>query len=166
MTFWKLYPATRYWGVIMVSRWLSVCLSICHPSICSFFFFPEDKLSKCQWIFTKLGVCIDIVKIVIWQISSIFDRVICPRYVCFHFWRITLVNINGFSPKLMRALILWRSGLDCCWTNFINFWQCYLPPTRPYFQFLTMTFVNINGFSPNLVCALILWRSALGLLMY
>ena len=48
------------------------------------FSFPDDNLSKRQWIFTKLGMCIDIVEI--WfgiangQISSIFDGVICPRY--------------------------------------------------------------------------------------
>ena len=27
----------------------------------SVFFFPDDNLSKYQWIFTKLGMCIDIV---------------------------------------------------------------------------------------------------------
>ena len=45
------------------------------------FSFPDDNLSKHQWIFTKLGICIDNVEI--WfgiangQISSIFDGVIC-----------------------------------------------------------------------------------------
>ena len=49
--------------------------SVC-PPLCHF-----QMINKCQWIFTKLGLCIDIVKI--WfgifngQISSIFDRVIC-----------------------------------------------------------------------------------------
>ena len=48
------------------------------------FSFPDDNLSKRQWIFTKLGMCIDIVEI--WfgiangQILSIFDGVICPRH--------------------------------------------------------------------------------------
>ena len=48
------------------------------------FSFPDDNLSKHQWIFTKLGMCIDIVEI--WfgiangQISSIFDGVICWRH--------------------------------------------------------------------------------------
>ena len=48
------------------------------------FSFPDDNFSKHQWIFTKLGMCIDIVEI--WfgiangQISSIFDEVICPRH--------------------------------------------------------------------------------------
>ena len=48
------------------------------------FSFPDDNLSKHQWIFTKLGMCIDIVEIWFWiangQISSIFDGVICPRH--------------------------------------------------------------------------------------
>ena len=48
----------------------------------SVFSFHDDNFSKCQWIFTKLGVCIDIMET--WfgisdgQISSSFDRVICP----------------------------------------------------------------------------------------
>ena len=47
------------------------------------FSFPDDNLGKHQWIFTKLGMCIDIVEI--WfgianvQITLNFDRVICPR---------------------------------------------------------------------------------------
>ena len=50
------------------------CLSIVHLSI---FLFPDDNLSKYQWIFTKFGMCIYIVEI--WfgiadgQISSNFD---------------------------------------------------------------------------------------------
>ena len=66
----------------MVSRWSSVSPSCLHPSVC--FSFMDDNLSKHQWIFIKLGVCMDIVEI--WfgiadgQISSIFDAVICPRH--------------------------------------------------------------------------------------
>ena len=48
------------------------------------FSFPDDNLSKHQWIFTRLVMYIDIVEIwfgiAIGQISSIFDGVICPRY--------------------------------------------------------------------------------------
>ena len=67
----------------MLSHWLSVCPSICpyvcpiHPSV---FSFLGDNLSKCQWIFPKLGMCIDIMEI--WfeiangQISSIFDTIV------------------------------------------------------------------------------------------
>ena len=51
----------------------------------SVFSFPDDNFSKHQRIFTKLGMCIDIV--VTWfgiadgKLSSIFDGVICPRHV-------------------------------------------------------------------------------------
>ena len=52
----------------------------------SIFSFLDENLSKYQWIFTKLGVCIDIVKIGFGiangQISSVFVRVICPQYIC------------------------------------------------------------------------------------
>ena len=45
---------------------MSVCLSI-RPSVvhlsASRFSFQDDSLSKLQWIFTKLGMCIDIVDI-------------------------------------------------------------------------------------------------------
>ena len=46
----------------MASCWLSVCLSI-HPSVVcpSICIFVSGRY-KCQWIFTKLGMCIDIVK--------------------------------------------------------------------------------------------------------
>ena len=74
----------------MVSHLTSVCLSIgrsisrmsVHQSIC--ISFPDDNLSKHQWIFTKHGMCIDIVEI--WfeiangQILSNFDGVTCPRH--------------------------------------------------------------------------------------
>ena len=45
--------------------------------------FVWVNLSKCWWLFTKLGICSDTVEI--WfgiasgQILSIFDRFICPR---------------------------------------------------------------------------------------
>ena len=38
-----------------------VCPSVVRPSFR--FSFPDDNLSKHQWIFTKLGMCIDIVDI-------------------------------------------------------------------------------------------------------
>ena len=70
---------------IMVLRWSSVSPSVClsvRPSVR--FPFPDDNLSKHQWIFTHLGMCIDIVEVCFGiangQISSIFDGVICPRH--------------------------------------------------------------------------------------
>ena len=61
-------------------------INFCPPPY--IFSFPDDNLSKYQWIFTKLGMCIDIVEIwfgiAIVQISSIFDRVM-TGYYCFTF---------------------------------------------------------------------------------
>ena len=46
------------------------------------------------------------------QISSIYDRVICPPFcLIFRFWAITWVNINRLSPNLVCTLILYRSCL-------------------------------------------------------
>ena len=38
-----------------VDHWFVIHLSV--------FLFPDDNLSKCQWFFTKLGMCIDIVEV-------------------------------------------------------------------------------------------------------
>ena len=50
----------------------------------SLFSFWDKDLSKFQWIFAKLGMCIDIVETCFWiangQSSSICDRVICPQH--------------------------------------------------------------------------------------
>ena len=48
------------------------------------FLFPDNNLSKWQGILTKLGTCIDMKEIRFGiangQISSLFDRVICPGH--------------------------------------------------------------------------------------
>ena len=49
-----------YYGFMLDIR-VSVHSSVVHLSGC--FSFPDENLSKRQWIFTKLGMCIDIVKI-------------------------------------------------------------------------------------------------------
>ena len=48
-------------GVLWFSCWTSIHLSVVSPSVC--LSFPDDNLSKHQWILTKLGMCIDIVEI-------------------------------------------------------------------------------------------------------
>ena len=55
------------------------------------------------------------------QILSIFDRVVCHNMSVFSFLEITLVNINGFSPKLVCALILWTSALGLLMGEFCPF---------------------------------------------
>ena len=48
----------------MALRWWSLCLSVClFVVLISVFSFPDNNLSKCQWIFIKFGVCIDIIEI-------------------------------------------------------------------------------------------------------
>ena len=74
----------------MISHWLSMCPSVCQSVRLSYvglsvFSFLDDNLSKYRWIFTKLGLCIDIVEIWFWiangLILSIFDRVTCLQHL-------------------------------------------------------------------------------------
>ena len=78
-----------FYGITLVIRvsvhWSSISLSVGRRSILPcVFLFPDNNLSKCEWIFTKLGVCIVIVEI--WfgiangQSLPIFDRVICLQH--------------------------------------------------------------------------------------
>ena len=157
------------------------------------FLFPDDNLSKCQGILTKLGTCINIKEICFWiangQILLILDIFICSwhingRVLSFYIFilhhtivagyygftldvrvsvvlssvcpsvcpsifclrMITWVKINGFSPNLVCALILWRSGLGLLMGKFRQILWSYLPETRPYFRFRMITWVNNKGF--------------------
>ena len=49
----------------MVLCWTSVGPFVCQSYICQsiHILFPDDNLNKHQWIFTKLGMCIDFVEI-------------------------------------------------------------------------------------------------------
>ena len=55
------------------------------------------------------------------QISSIFDSYLPATDPHFHFRVITLVNINGFSPNLVCAVILWRSAFGLLKGKFRQF---------------------------------------------
>ena len=82
------------------------------------FSFPDDNLSKCQGIltklekrqliFTKLGMCIDIVEIwlgiVNGQISSNFDGVICQDTPIFSFPDVNLSKCQGILTKLDKCI--------------------------------------------------------------
>ena len=50
-----------YYGFMLDICVSSVRQSYIHPFIR--FSFPDDNLRKHQWIFTKLGICIDIVEV-------------------------------------------------------------------------------------------------------
>ena len=93
-----------YYGIM-----LAVCLSDHLSSVPPYFL--DNNLSKCQWIFNKPGVCIDIEEvcfgIVNGQISSILTELSAHNTSTFslHYQMITLVNISRFSPNLVCALI-------------------------------------------------------------
>ena len=172
---WYIRRETKFFGFTLVSMCPSVCPSsrppppptpptrppsVVRPSV---FSFPEDNSSKCQGIFTKLGIFINTVEI--WfgianrHISSNFDGVICPRHV--RIFIITWANVNGFWPNLVGALIL-RSGLELLTGKFHQFLTELSARNSSVFSF-SMDFVISMDFPQNLVCALILWRSCLGL---
>ena len=89
-------------------------LSACDRSIVS---FTDDNLTKYRWIFTKFGICIDIVAI--WfriangQISSILTEVSASNTSIFSFSddKLSKYELNGLSSNLVCALTLWRSDL-------------------------------------------------------
>ena len=137
-------------------------------------------MSKYQWIFTKLGMCIDIVEI--WfgiakgQISSIFDSLsYLPRtHPYFGFRTITLSNSQQIFTKLICALILWRSGLGLLLGTFHQFLTELSPHDmikagylRSGLGLLLGTFHQfLTELSPHdMIKAGYLWRSGLGLLL-
>ena len=154
----------------MVSLWLPVCPSICLSYVClSVFLFPDDNFSKCQWIFTKLSECIDIVEIwfviVNGQIWSIFAELSAYNTSLFSFLDDNFSKYQWVLTKFgvcINIVEIWF-GIDD--GQISSFFDSYLPATSPYFHFWMKTLVNVSGFSPNLVCALILLRSALGFLI-
>ena len=99
----------------MVSHWTSMCPSV-HPSFRqSYSHLPihisfPDCLSKHQWIFTKLGMCIDVVEI--WfgtangQISLNFDRFICRDTPIFSFPDHNLSKYQGILTKLGTCIVI------------------------------------------------------------
>ena len=131
-------------------RYYGITLAVCPSVVCqSVFSFPGSNLSKYQWIFTrlcpyfhfltitlvinyqwiftKLSTClwIDIVDICFGiangRISSIFDSYLPSIHPYFTFRTITWINLNGFSPNLICAVILWRSALGLLISKFYQF---------------------------------------------
>ena len=99
------YIVAGYYGFTLDVH-VSVHLSV-HPSVCRTsvrFSFPDDNLGKHWWIFTKFGMCIDMVEIwfgiVNGQISTNLDGVICPRQPIFSFLEDNLSKSQGILTKL------------------------------------------------------------------
>ena len=63
---------------------------------------------------------------------------VCPsviRLSVFCFWMITRVKVNGFSPNLVCALILWRSCLESLMGKFSQFFFELSARDTPIFSF-------------------------------
>ena len=73
-----------------------------------------------------------------WVCPSIRRTSVRPSI--FRFRMITWVNINGFSPNLVCALILWRSDLELLMGKFHQFLKELSAQDTPIFSFLDDNF--------------------------
>ena len=100
---------------------------------------------------------------------SVCLSVVCPSVgPYFRFGMIIWVNVNGFSPNLVCALILWRSDLGMLMSKFCQFLTELSARDMSGFSFLDDNLSRYQWIFTKLgtcVCALILWRSGLGLQM-
>ena len=169
--------------VVRVSVRSSVCLSYIRPSVISFL---DGNLSERQWVFTKFGICIDIVEI--WfgiangQISSILTELSARDTSFFSFpdddlskyqWSFTKHGMWIVVEIWFRILFVCVEGLLPSQPNGVmssavsyisSIFDRVICTRHIHFHFRTINWINHNSFSPNLVCALIL-RSGLGLLL-
>ena len=74
-------------------------------------------------------------------------------------------HINGFSPNLVCAVILWSFGLGLLMGNFRQILLELSAQDMAIFSFPDDNLSKHQWIFTKLVCALILWRSGLGLLM-
>ena len=132
-----LYSATRQWQGIMVSR--------CCPCVC-----PSARPSLRQSI-----VRLPVIR------QSVCCMSVCPYS---RILTTTWVNIIGFSPNLVCALILWRSGLGLLTDKFHQFLTELFACDASLFSILDNNLSKSEWILTDLIHALILWRSSLGLL--
>ena len=135
-----LYPATQLWWGIMVSHFiLCVRPSVLHQTIRLYIFRFRMITCKYEWIFSKLGMCIDIVEIQFGiangQISSDFYSYLPKTRPYFYFRMITWENISVFPPNLICALILWKSGLGLLMGKFLQILTELSAWDKPIFSF-------------------------------
>ena len=140
------------------------CLSVC-PSVCpslvrpSVFSFPDDNLSKCQWVFTKLDVCIDIVEswfeIVNGQISSILTELSALNMFEFSFPRDKLSKCQWIFTKLgvcIDIVKIWFGLLMGKFQSFLT--ELSARDMSPVFLFLDNNLSKYQWILPGLVYAL------------
>ena len=122
-----------YYGFTLVVR-VSIRLSV-HPSVCRSigrtsvrpsvhpFYTPPHNSGRVLW-FHVGRPCVHL---------SVRSSVVRPSI--FRFRMITSVNINGFSPNSVCALILWRSGLGLLMGKFRQFLTELSARDTPIFSF-------------------------------
>ena len=96
-------------------------LSACHTS---FFSFSDNNLSIYQWVFTKLGMCIDSVEIWFGLLTGKFHEfftVTCHHTSIFLFPDDYLTKYQSIWPNMACALIVWRSGFGLLMGKFCQF---------------------------------------------
>ena len=73
----------------------------------------------------------------------------------FHFWTITLVNVNGFSPNLVCALIFWTFALGLLTGKFHQFLTALSVCEMIMLGFIFSHFIpfNIQPKSPGPGCS-------------
>ena len=91
-----------------ITLFLYVCQCVVHSSVIP---FPDDNFNKCEWIFPKLGVCIDIMEIWIGiangQIFSIFDKVTSQQHSNYLFTFLFKVGIiKGVLVSLLSTAMV------------------------------------------------------------
>ena len=124
-----------YYGFTLDVR-VSVRPSVVRPSVR--FSFPDDNLSKHQWNFTKLGMCIDIVEI--WfgiangQISSIFLRSYLPETRPYFRFR-TIFWVNNVLTKLAICIDFKEIWFGIVNGQISSNFYGVICPIRPYFLF-------------------------------
>ena len=137
-----------YYGIIFVVR-VSVCAAI-HPSVCqsvcrpSAFCFPEDNLHKFKLIFTKLGMCIDIVEI--WFriaygqiLLSIFDSFFCLGHVHFFFSDDNLSKYQWIFTHFGVCIDIVEIWFGIALGQISLYFDSYLPATYLFFCFRSIT---------------------------
>ena len=136
--------------------WNHIGCPCVRPSV---FSFLDDNLSKYQWCVH--WYCRDLVWDCWWANFVNFWQSYLPATdLYFHFRMITLVNINGFSLNLVRALILWRSALGLLIDKFHKFLTELSARDTSVFSFLDdnfsenqWIFTKLAGLGGSVECA-------------
>ena len=114
----------------MVLCWTSMCSSISHLSVR--ISFPDDNLSKHQWIFTKLYMCIDIVEICLGLLMGKFRQILTelPARDIFSFQDNTLSKCQGILTKLGTCIDIKEIWFGIANGQISSIFDSYLPATR------------------------------------